>query len=101
MVARDTKNILRQINVTAPLSSVVDICYVSSWPSWSVSAAINLFFQFLLGVPICQIASRAQLPAPGEVKMAGADPPSKVAMDLDGVQCFVCNVYCVLCCVIS
>ena len=55
------------------------------------------FFQFLLGVPICQIASRAQLPAPGEVKMAGADPPSKVAMDLDGVQCFVCNVYCVFC----
>ena len=52
------------------------------------------FLQFLRGVPICQIASRAQLPAPGEVKMAGADPPSKVAMDLDGVQCFVCNVYC-------
>ena len=55
------------------------------------------FLQFLRGVPICQIASRTQLPAPGDVKMVGADPPSKVAMDLDGVQCFVCNVYRVLC----
>ena len=62
------------------------------------------FLQFLRGVPICQITSGAQLPAPapGEVKMAGADTPSKVAMDLDGVQCFMCNVYCevfIMCCV--
>ena len=60
-------------------------------------SAINFIFAVFTRRAICQIASRAQLPAPGEVKMAGADPPSKVAMDLDGVQCFVCNVYCVLC----